>query len=50
VYRLRDGDPEYLLIKCGATEEHVPGSPGLPGGTVETEPSDTPEAARSARA
>ena len=44
VYRLRDGDPEYLLIERGATEEHAPGSPGLPGGTVETEPGDTPGA------
>lgn len=40
VYRLRDGDPEYLLIERGAGEEHAPGTLGLPGGTMETAPDD----------
>ncbi|MFC6785279.1 NUDIX hydrolase [Halobaculum halobium] len=40
VYRLRDGDPEYLLIERGAGEDHAPGTLGLPGGTMELSPND----------
>ncbi|QZP37653.1 NUDIX domain-containing protein [Halobaculum magnesiiphilum] len=40
VYRLRDGDPEYLLIERGADEDHAAGTMGLPGGTMETSPDD----------
>ncbi|UIP01192.1 NUDIX hydrolase [Halobaculum sp. CBA1158] len=40
VYRLSDGDPEYLLIERGADEDHAPGTLGLPGGTLESEPGD----------
>mgnify|MGYP002762715941 CR=1 FL=1 len=52
IYRLRDAggdgvagpaDPEYLLIERGADEEHAAGMLGLPGGTMETAPSDPVE-------
>lgn len=41
VYRVRDSDPEYLLIERGAAEEHAAGTLGLPGGTLESAPGDT---------
>jgi len=41
VYRLRDGDPEYLLIERGAEEDHAAGTVGLPGGTMEADPGDS---------
>ncbi|WP_435064072.1 NUDIX hydrolase [Halobaculum sp. EA56] len=40
VYRLRGGEPRYLLIERGAAEDHAPGSLGLPGGTLEAAPGD----------
>lgn len=41
VYRLRDADPECLLIERGADEEHAPGTLGLPGGTMEAGAGDS---------